>query len=737
MSSEINNLYEFGSFRLDTETNTLWRENELISLSPKAFELLRVIVEGQGEIISKQEIFDKVWAGTFVEEGVLTQNIYTLRQTLGTNENGKHIIENIARRGYRVSVPISAKAKLKEIHDKHILNVILDEQEIIDEISTKNISRKKPFYRRKSTIFLSFGLIMVLFLAFFGFRVFRGQIWAWFHPPLENVQFQKVTDSGQTKHPTLSPDGNFMAYVRDKAIFLKDLASGKEIKLEIPTIESFSSLQFSPNGESIFFRNSETLRKNANILQVSRFGGEIKLIAEKSWCGFGLSPDGKQIAFIRKFTDSRKEILYLKNLENGEEKELLTREFPDFFHYRGTLSWSPDASKIAFTANAGTERATKLFVIDTKTGAETEMKSARLRSFEQAVWTVDGETLIAAASEIGRKFHLWKIFYPSGNAQRITNGLNNFGSISISADGKKLLSVQTSENSNIWISGEKDLSNQTQITKGNSNNVGQTSLNWLNNEKLVYATTEETNAFSNLLILNTADNSRQPLTANTNFHSDFASVSGNGKYVYFNANRNRLINIWRMETNGENLTQITNATDGMQLFPNVSPDGKFLYFLFRNRETAVVKRLNLVENKEEIFFESKTVVPASFLSISPDGKFLAFLNLNNGIEADDEENNFQFAVLSTENANDIRFFNVKTFGQTARFSPDVKFLDYISFGENETKILRQNLDGGEPKEIFTLPKERIFNFAWSNDGKKLAVSRGQQYRDAVLLTNFE
>src|SRR5215216_1935413 len=117
MNSELNNLYEFGSFRLNAGTKTLWRNNELISLSPKAFELLKLLVEEKGDIVSKQEIFEKVWSETFVEEGVLTQNIYTLRQVLGADENGKQLIENIARRGYRLTVPVRVlAAQIKQNH---------------------------------------------------------------------------------------------------------------------------------------------------------------------------------------------------------------------------------------------------------------------------------------------------------------------------------------------------------------------------------------------------------------------------------------------------------------------------------------------------------------------------------------------------------------------------------------------------------------------------------------------
>jgi DNA-binding winged helix-turn-helix (wHTH) protein/TolB-like protein/Flp pilus assembly protein TadD len=111
MSSEVSDLYEFGHYTLNVETLTLWRDEALVSLPPKAFELLRLLLERHGEIVSKQQIFDHVWADTFVEDGVLTQNVYILRNILGTDENGKQFIETIPRRGYRFAASVAVSEK--------------------------------------------------------------------------------------------------------------------------------------------------------------------------------------------------------------------------------------------------------------------------------------------------------------------------------------------------------------------------------------------------------------------------------------------------------------------------------------------------------------------------------------------------------------------------------------------------------------------------------------------------
>lgn len=732
MSNDFNNLYEFGDFRLNTETNTLWRENELIQLSAKAGELLRLIVEKQGEVVSKDEIFSKVWAETFVEEGVLTQNIYTLRQALGTDENGKPLIENLKRRGYRITIPVKTNRNL-QARNQEIIFATQTRTEIIEEIietdSPKLLSGETPFYRRRSTIFFCSGLVFILLAGFVGYLIFRQKVRAYFQPSVENVQFLKVTDTGNIDYPSLSPDGNMCVFTRQQQIFLKDIASNKEIKLDIPNVEKISSVQFSPKGDSIFFRNAEIPRRIANILQVSRFGGETKLIAEKAWANFAISPNGKNIAFIRNFSEHQ--TLYLKNLENSEERELHTRFYPENFHHLSTPSWSPDGKTIAFIALAAEERSTKLFVADVETGAVEEIKSNRLRQFDQAVWLPDGETLIVLAKELGRESQVWKLFYPSGEVQRISNGLNSFEKVSVSADGKKILAMQSVRNSNIYVADSKNIAEQQPLTASNSGNFGETSLDWIGNEKVIYASSDEKNPSANLSTINNIDKTRQILTSNTDFQSDYAKTSADGK-IFFLANRGRLINIWRMDNTGENLKQITDGRDGLRLYPAPSPDGNFVYYLHRTRESSSIKRFNLAEQKEEMFFFQADVVPAGFLSISSDGKHLVFLNLKNSIESSDEESSFQAAVVSTENPAEVKLYKISKYRNSIKFSPDGTGLDYAS----QNKLFRQDFQTGEIKELISYPQEQLFNFAWSKDGSKFAISRGKVSQDAVLLTGF-
>jgi DNA-binding winged helix-turn-helix (wHTH) protein/TolB-like protein/Tfp pilus assembly protein PilF len=101
MGQQDNRSYEFGRFRLNTAERVLLREGELVSLTPKVFDILVTLVENSGHVVSKEELMKRVWPDTFVEEGNLTQNISLLRKALGETPGGAQFIETVPRRGYR------------------------------------------------------------------------------------------------------------------------------------------------------------------------------------------------------------------------------------------------------------------------------------------------------------------------------------------------------------------------------------------------------------------------------------------------------------------------------------------------------------------------------------------------------------------------------------------------------------------------------------------------------------
>ena len=100
-------LYTFGPFQLDAEEQVLLRNGQTLSLKPKAFDVLAVLVENSGRVLSKDDLMKQVWAGSFVEEGNLTVSIFEIRKVLGGSPNGHQYIETVPRRGYRFAACVT------------------------------------------------------------------------------------------------------------------------------------------------------------------------------------------------------------------------------------------------------------------------------------------------------------------------------------------------------------------------------------------------------------------------------------------------------------------------------------------------------------------------------------------------------------------------------------------------------------------------------------------------------
>ncbi len=108
-------LYRFGQFALDSRKRTLSRADSLISLTPKAFDVLLFLVQKPNRLVTKEELLQAVWGDTFVEEGNLTQYISHLRKALGDNSEDTRLIVTIARKGYQFTARVTIVAEAADI----------------------------------------------------------------------------------------------------------------------------------------------------------------------------------------------------------------------------------------------------------------------------------------------------------------------------------------------------------------------------------------------------------------------------------------------------------------------------------------------------------------------------------------------------------------------------------------------------------------------------------------------
>lgn len=117
MKGQAKRFYVFGVFRLDATERVLFGERGVVPLTPKAFDTLLILLENSGHLLSKEELMEKVWPDSFVEENNLAQNISMLRKVLGEEGRGQKYIETVPKRGYRFTADVRESREGDEDED--------------------------------------------------------------------------------------------------------------------------------------------------------------------------------------------------------------------------------------------------------------------------------------------------------------------------------------------------------------------------------------------------------------------------------------------------------------------------------------------------------------------------------------------------------------------------------------------------------------------------------------------
>ena len=192
MGQQDNSSYEFGRFRLNVAERVLLRDGELVSLTPKVFDILLALVESCGQVVSKEDLMKRVWPNTFVEEGNLTQNISLLRKALGETPGGVQFIETVPRRGYRFVAETSET-------NGHFASV--SSAEIHPPVSAQ-IPSLPVFANRRPAFFVVAGLVVASIIGVVYFTSKAGNT-----APIQSIAVLPFVDE------SADPDGE---YINDK-----------------------------------------------------------------------------------------------------------------------------------------------------------------------------------------------------------------------------------------------------------------------------------------------------------------------------------------------------------------------------------------------------------------------------------------------------------------------------------------------------------------------------------------
>ncbi len=287
------------------------------------------------------------------------------------------------------------------------------------------------------------------------------------------------------------------------------------------------------------------------------------------------------------------------------------------------------------------------------------------------------------------------------------------------------MTVQSKPSYQIWTTAVGESAQQAiQITHGDNDGMG--GLDWTPDGQIVYFTnTGETN---DLIRIKSDGNDVRTLIEDPKGPSE-PSVSPDGKFVYFESVRSGLSHIWRVNADGTDLKQFTSG-DFANLSPTVSPDGRWVYFLSWRTGLQLLWKMP-TEGGEAIQVTDK---PTGRVAFSPDGKFVAGAQLVSGTPP-----SWQLAVIPMDGAGPLRLIAQPShinLMSSLSWTPDSRAVLAKSDQGGVGNLWSFPIDGSTPKQVTTFTSNSIANFAFSRDGKRLAVSRGYSNLDVVLIKDF-
>jgi serine/threonine protein kinase/Tol biopolymer transport system component len=563
------------------------------------------------------------------------------------------------------------------------------------------------------------ALVIAVAVTAFGLYKFIGQRRPGVKPTaaFQTMKITRLTSTGKARYAAISPDGRYVVHVVDEngqqSLWMRQVSPFSNVQIAPPGDFPYSNLTFSPDGNYIYYVGMEPEDNDAGVLyQRPLLGGAVRKLVVDIDSPITFSPDNKQLAFVRFAPEKGESALMLVRADGTAERRLAIRTYPDSFSRDNPgPAWSPDGKVIV--SNAGSTDATgpymNLVEVRVADGTIKPITSKRWESVGKAEWLRDGSGLVFTAREqTSSPSQLWHISYPSGEAHRITNDLNDYIGVSLSADSTALVTVQSERHTNIWVAPHEEPSRASQITFSNFD--GQEGIAWTPDDKIVYASSAGGNL--DLWITNADGSNQKQLTvdAGNNTHP---AVSSDGRNIVFASDRKGNSNIWRMDRDGRNQTQLTHGNG--EYFPECSPDGEWV--LYNSLGDMTLWKVPMGGGDTEQLTTRCLGMPA----ISPDGKW---------ISGDDFR---KTAIYPFAGGQPNKVLNIWTFH--GKWTPSGRALEYIDLS-GYSNIYVQPLDGGPPRRLTNFKSGRIFWFARSRDGKQLALSRGTVTNDVVLISDF-
>jgi eukaryotic-like serine/threonine-protein kinase len=345
------------------------------------------------------------------------------------------------------------------------------------------------------------GGVLVLVVAALAIGLYKFSTGAKKSVSLPTPKLQFLTTSGKASDAAISPDGKYVAHVKNDAgqqsLWLRQVTTTSDTQIVPPSPQNYFGITFSKDGDYIYYVLGEPNNPALTLCQVPTLGSASRKVIENVSSPVSLSKDGMRLAFIRADLLRGETALVVANADGTGERPVAERkQLANAGSYcNGGPSWSPDGKLIAVGVlgyyGGDSEAGVTLVEVQVETGAERPITSYKWRPTPavQVVWLADGNGLTLNGPDPETfSFQIWYISYPGGGVRRITNDLNNYNRLSLTADSSALVTVQTETAASVWVAPQGDASRARQISSGRYD--GTLGLAWMPGGKILYTSRE-------------------------------------------------------------------------------------------------------------------------------------------------------------------------------------------------------------------------------------------------------
>jgi Tol biopolymer transport system component/DNA-binding winged helix-turn-helix (wHTH) protein len=753
MSNKTTLFFKFDDFYLDIGERCLTFQNQPVSLTPKAFQTLVLLLRNHGKVVEKEYFLNEVWADTFVEETTLSQNILTLRKTLSRFNKDKEFILTVPRRGYQFVGEVQEISPAEEIDEEIIVvekrtrtHLVAEQSEIHASLDTnsdkatvnyRQLLSRNGFSPRNAILIglLTFLAFTIGYFASFGFR--GNQSFA--ESQFRNFRVDTIVADADIRNSAISPNGKYLALVQIKngvqSLHLRQIENGNSVEI-VPQINgTFVGAAFSPDSEQIYYSVNENFEPNklavSTLYKVPVLGGASGEILRDINSPAAISPDKSRLAFVRRNRDSKETALVVADIDGKNERNLTVRQSENGFTSSG-VSWSPDGKLLSATVSQreNNRASVQVAVVNAESGEQRTISHENWISAGQTVWLKDGSgilTVAYGAKSPGLNDELWIVSYPEGKTRFITNGINGSYGISLNTEANSLIAVKSSKFACFLTAPVDNLRKNTLVlTTISDESPLPFGADWTNDGRIVYSATNDGNA--DIFTISEDGGERKQLTSDPSAEIS-PKLSADGRFLIFMSNRTGQMDVWRADANGTNTKQLTtngNVTDSI-----ISPDGEAVFYLVVDSESAIetLWRVSINGDNSVKLTNRMTRSPR----ISPDGKTIACYILN------PETKVMMLAVVSAETGEVLQY-------PATPQNDDIPFLDWSKDGENLFVVVKRGkpvsywkvpLSGNPPEQLREWENDAIFRLAISRNGERVFYEVGNHLNSVVQFQNLD